>query len=260
MIGEIAVRTKEPLQIAGLSGKYLGPWAKYLLSAIFLFSAFGTLLVYVIGEGTSLAAIFGGQPLVWSLGSFLVWSGLQRVKSIDKIFGTVVMTIIGGLSIYLLPRFNPSVLNFFDAGQLYFPIGVILFALHASPAIAETHALLPDRERDFRKAVVWGTSLPIILYILFTAAVVGFTGQSTTEIATIGLGAALGPFIGVVANIFAILASSRGVRLMCGKRKGEGAAFAGRAEHAHAAAHRDAVHKGDDRLGIGKSLGRNTTP
>ena len=32
MLGDIAVRTKEELQIPGLAGKYLGKWARYVLS------------------------------------------------------------------------------------------------------------------------------------------------------------------------------------------------------------------------------------
>lgn len=215
MIGEIAARTKKPLQLAGFAGIYLGEWAKYFLSAIFLFSSFGTLLVYIIGEGTALSAVFGGNTIIWSIvfwsiGSFIVWGGLKRIKSIDKIFGIIIMTIIVGLSLYLLPKFEWSAFSYFDPGQIFFPIGIILFALHASPAISEAHALLPNREKDFRRAVAIGTLIPIFLYILFTVAVVGFTGAKTSEIATIGLGASLGPFIGVMANIFAVLAMSTG--------------------------------------------------
>lgn len=215
MIGEIVSRNQEQMQLGGLAGKYLGPWAKYFLVAIFLFSAFGTLLVYIIGEGRSLSAIFGGSELVWSVifwsvGSFLIWGGLKRIKQVDKLFGFIIMGIIAGLSLFLLPKFNLSELTYFDGTQILFPLGVILFALHASPAIAEAHTLLPNRVKDFRRAVVLGTAIPIVLYILFTVAVVGFTGADTTEIATIGLGVALGPFVGVLANIFAVMAMSTG--------------------------------------------------
>ena len=34
MIGEIAVRTKEPLQLVGFAGKYLGKPGKYLMSVL----------------------------------------------------------------------------------------------------------------------------------------------------------------------------------------------------------------------------------
>lgn len=215
MIGEIVARNKEEMQLGGMAGKYLGPWAKYFLIIVFLFSSFATLLVYIIGEGKSLVAIFGGSEVMWSvifwsLGSFLIWGGVRRIKQVDKIFGFIIMGIIIGLSLYILPHFNLSQLAYFDGSQILFPLGVILFALHASPAIAEAHTLLPNRAKDFRRAIIIGTGLPIVLYLLFTLAIVGFTGARTSEIATIGLGLALGPVVVVLANIFAILAMSTG--------------------------------------------------
>jgi amino acid permease len=215
MIGEIAIRTKEQYQLDGFIGKYLGKPYQYFFSLLFLLSSFGSLLVYVIGEGVSLSAIFGGSEVLWSVifwsvGSFFIWGGLQKVKSVDKIIGAVVVATITGISFYLFPRFEVQQLSYFSSSHIFFPIGVILFALHASPAIVEAHALLPDRERTFRKALLIGTLVPVVLYVLFTIAVVGFTGQNTTEVATVGLGRSLGPIAIVVANIFAILAMSTG--------------------------------------------------
>lgn len=213
MIGEIALRTKEPLQLIGFAGKYLGKWAKVAISFTSLLSAFGALLAYIIAEGISLATLFGGKPVMWSVifwmaASLLVWSGLQRIKIADKIFGIIIMAIIATISVFLLPKFQLSELTHFDSGSLFFPIGIILFAMHASPAVAEAHALLPGSERRFRRALIWGTLLPTALYLLFSLAVVGYMGRSTTEIATVGLGRALGSWVLIFANMFAVLAMS----------------------------------------------------
>src|SRR3989344_1942069 len=54
MIGEIAVRTKRNFQLPGFAGKYLGPWAKGVLSVTIVLSGFGSLLAYIIGEGQAL--------------------------------------------------------------------------------------------------------------------------------------------------------------------------------------------------------------
>jgi len=51
MIGEIAVRTRENLQLPGYAGKYLGTWAKFLLTFTVVLSSTGALLAYVVGEG-----------------------------------------------------------------------------------------------------------------------------------------------------------------------------------------------------------------
>ena len=90
MLGEIAVRTNESLQIPGLVGKYLGKWAKLFLNIIIIFASYGALLAYIIGEGQSLSALFGGSPVVWSvvfwsIASAVVWRGLQTIKIAEKI-------------------------------------------------------------------------------------------------------------------------------------------------------------------------------
>jgi amino acid permease len=215
MIGEIIVRTKAPLQLPGLAEKYLGKWARNLLSATMLFSSFGSLLVYIIGEGKTLQALFGGNGIIWSIifwsiGSFCIVAGLQRLRVIEKVFGIIIMAIIIFISVLLLPHFSATNIFSVNLSRLFFPLGIILFALHATPAIAEAHALLPNANRRFRRAVIIGTLIPIALYALFALAVVGFTGHNTTEIATIGLGKSLGPAIMTLISIFAILAMSTG--------------------------------------------------
>src|SRR3989339_1598077 len=82
MTGEVAVRTKQSLQLPGLAGHYLGPWAKNFLSAVMIFGGTGALLAYTVGEGQILSAMFGGEPLMWgtifwALASIVVWRGLQ---------------------------------------------------------------------------------------------------------------------------------------------------------------------------------------
>lgn len=215
MIGEVALQTKTNLQLPGFAGKYLGKWAKLILSITILSSSFGVLLAYMIGEGVALTAIFGGSPLgwsviFWSVGNLFIWSGLERISRAEKILSLSVMTIITLLSLFLLPHFNTAELLVFHGQNWLFPIGVILFALHASPAVGEAHALLAGNSSKFRQALLIGTLIPIGIYLLFTTAVVGLSGQNTTEIATVGLGAIFGPRVGLVANIFAILAMCTG--------------------------------------------------
>ncbi len=111
MLGEIAVRTNEKLQLPGFAGKYLGKWAKTLLSATIIFSSYGVLLAYIIGEGEVLAALLGGSPAFWSVlfwvfGSVMVWFGLQTIKKADKYLGPIVISIIVGLSLFLFKKFN----------------------------------------------------------------------------------------------------------------------------------------------------------
>lgn len=211
MLGDIAVRTRQNFQLPGFAGKYLGKWAKHLLSVIIIFSGFGTLLAYIIGEGQALSEIFGGTPFwwsvfFWSLGSFFIWQGLQTVKTIDRVLSLTVIVLIVALSTFLLPKINIEYVHYSNLANFFLPFGVILFAMHATPAIAEAHALLPGSEKRFKKAIIIGTLIPIAVYLLFALAVVGYFGLSVTEVATIGFGRAFGPGFIIMANAFAVLA------------------------------------------------------
>ncbi|PIT88343.1 MAG: hypothetical protein COU29_00940 [Candidatus Magasanikbacteria bacterium CG10_big_fil_rev_8_21_14_0_10_36_32] len=215
IIGEIAVRTKENFQIPGFAGRYLGCWAKRLMSLIIILTGYGALLAYIIGEGEALSAMFGGDKVwwsicFWSIGSILIWRGLQTVKNVEKILSMVVIGLIVGLSLFLLDKFHPANFFYTDLTKLFLPYGVILFALNATPAIAEAHALLPGSQKHFRKAIIIGGLIPIGVYLLFVLAVVGFLGVNTTEIATVGLNHQFGGWVYACANLFAALAMGTG--------------------------------------------------
>lgn len=211
MLGDIVVRTKQSFQLPGLAGKYLGRFAKILLSFVIVFAGFGSLLAYIIGEGHALSAIFGGAPMwwsvfFWSLGSFFIWQGLDSIKKVDRVLSLSVIILIVGLSLFLLPHIKPINFDFIEISNFFLPFGVILFALHAAPSIAEAHAVLPGSEKRFKKAIIIGTLIPIAVYVLFSLAVVGYFGLNTTEVATIGLGNAFGRPFAILANSFAVMA------------------------------------------------------
>lgn len=215
MIGEIVVRTKTSFQLPGLAGKYIGGWAKVLMSIMIVMGGLGALLAYLIGEGEALSNLFGGRPEVWAvifwtIGSFSVWRGLQTVKVLEKVFGIIVLSIIIGLSFGILPQIDIANFHYYDPGNLFLPLGVILFALQASPAIAEAHALLPGDPKKFKKALIIGTLIPILVYMLFAVATVGVLGLSTTPIASTGLGDKFGMWIKFLINTFAIFAMGTG--------------------------------------------------
>ncbi len=215
MLGDIAVRTSEPLQIPGLVGRYLGKGPKYIINILVVFGSYSTLLAYISGEGQALSALFGGSPVVWSLvfwtvGSAIVWRGLQTIKSVEKVLSLIVMSIVIGVSFYILRDFDMTAWAYTDVSKIFLPYGVILFALNATPAIIEAHALLPKDQKSFKRALIIGSLIPMTIYIIFAIAVVGATGLQTTEVATIGLGEKFGKGILVLSNIFAVLAMSAG--------------------------------------------------
>ena len=215
MIGEIVVRTKGNFQLPGLAGKYIGPWAKVLMSVMIAVGGIGALLAYLIGEGESLANLFGGLPewwavTFWIVGSISIWRGLQTVKVLEKFFSIIVLSIIIGLSFGIMPHVNWQNFHYYSLNNFFLPFGVILFALQASPAIAEAHALLPDDPKKFKKALVIGTLIPMLVYVLFAIATVGVLGLSTTPLVSLALGNKFGFGIKILIDTFAIFAMGSG--------------------------------------------------
>jgi amino acid permease len=211
MLGEVVAKTKEPLQIPGLARKYLGQWAEYLLLFLIVSGSYGSLLAYMIGEGETISQLLGGSPLWWSVMFWIVvgtvvWKGLEAAKRTQKIIGAAVIGLIIILSFFIVPRGTVANISYSNWSQLFFPFGVILFALHGAPAVAEAEALLPGQPKKFRQALIIGTLIPIAVYVLFSAAVVSVTGLHTTEVATLGLGKVFGRGVVVGSSVFAMLA------------------------------------------------------
>lgn len=211
MVGEMAIDAKTDMQLPGFAGKYIGGYAKTVLSVVVMFGYFGTLLAYLVGESISLTALFGGHELIWgvifwSLASGIIWSGLHNVKRVDKVFSAIVIGLVILVIAALFPHMKIENLLAAPIGVFTLPFGVIIFALHATPAIAEAHALMPKAKEKFRKALIIGTLIPIGLYVLFTIAVIGVLGSKVPQLATVGIGDYFGAGAIIISNLFAVLA------------------------------------------------------
>ena len=210
-IGEVTLRTKGTHQLTGYAEKYLGKNGKKLMTFTMIFGTFGALIAYIIGEGEALAAIFGGEPLLFSLFffaimAFIVFIGLNMIKKIELILSLIVLTIIIIISLASSNQINLANLATMNLSKFFMPFGVILFAFLGAAAIPEMKVVLQNRKKDIKKAIIIGSLIPLIAYFIFAAITVGVTGINTTEIATIGLGEVLGQNMVLFGNIFAIFA------------------------------------------------------
>jgi len=216
MIGEIIIQIGRPAQLSGLAAEYLGVAAKDVLSFILVIRNCGVLLAYMIAAGAATQALIGGggadmgSLLFWLVGSACVVAGIQRFKTIEKILSLSVIGLLMGVSVYALGFFQPHVLTVFHPGNTLLAYGVILFALHASAAIPEARELLPRDPSSFRRAIVWGTLIPVVVYVLFSLGVVGALGNATTALASVALGQRFGPAMVLIVNVAALLAMITG--------------------------------------------------
>lgn len=197
-IGEIILRTKGNHQLPGYASLYLGKWARALMIFTMLFGIYAALIAYFIGEGQVLSFIFTGannSTLLFSLGFFivvalLVFFGIEALKKGETIGMILVGAIVLVLAAVFLPKIVLSNLTYTSSNlfEWFLPYGVILFSFLSFSALPEVKQEIKGNEKIFKKAIIIGALIPLIAYIIFTLAVVGFAGKATPEIATIALG------------------------------------------------------------------------
>lgn len=217
--GEIVLRTKEQHQLTGYMEKYLGKWGKRLMAFSMVFSIYGALIAYLIGEGQTLKTIFHfGNPLIYSLIFFFVVSiiVLQGIKTTGKaelIVISLLIFVVLLIGIFSFKQINSANFTVFNPAFFFLPYGVILFALIGSVSIPEMQEELEKEKEKMKKAITIGSIIPIVLYLLFTLVVVGIVGLENFEllspnerIATIALSVYSNPVLGLFANLFAVLA------------------------------------------------------
>ncbi len=210
LVGELSACNKENLQIAGLAQKYLGRPFKWFMALLMYTAMFGSLLVYIIGEGSTLSALFGGNSFAWSIGFFCIMTipiilGMRTIKVIEFVLTIAIIAIIMMIVAWSMPHVQSVHINYYNFANIFFPYGVILYAFSGASTIPEAHSILARRDAEFKKAIIYSSLIIIVMYCLFAFMTVGVLGQETTEIATIGLGQKLGPAMHVIGNIFAAL-------------------------------------------------------
>ncbi len=215
MFAEVTLRTKKRGRIVCYCEKYLGEKGKAAAMLITLFSLYSSMLAYIIIGGIFLNSIFsetfGGDKFFYSLVVFSfvsagIYMSLKFVSFIE--FAMVILlfiTIFGIIfkGIYFLDIDNLLVYNI---SQSFFPFGVILFSMGALSVIPEFEQIIKKKQARIKSAITLGTLIPIAIYVLFSAVVVGVTGRNTTEDALTGLNVAIGNGIVIFGLIFGVIA------------------------------------------------------
>lgn len=213
MVGEISLRTPGNHQLTGYAEIYLGKVGKWLMTFSIIVGVTGAIVAYTIGSGISLSAIFGGSSLLWGLSVYafcalVVYSGLHDIIRSEMFmlflkFGLLALLMF---LVFRLNFFSLSTIPLTVPSQWLAPYGVILFAFLSTIVIPEMREEMRNCWRGLKTALIIGSLLVIIIYLIFTFVVLGTTGINTTEIATIGLGAKLGAVGLIIVNLFAVLA------------------------------------------------------
>lgn len=223
---EVTLRTRRAHRFGGYMGAYFGGRWKIISSAASIVTLWGSLLIYVIVGGKFINLVvypfFGDVAFVSSLaffaiGAYAVAKPPRTIGKIEAIFTFAIVVIafgflgkgvIGGHIVY-------SNFKLADFSNWLLPYGVILFAFGGFSIIPSIENILAkeinnNEKIHFGRIGIWGTIIPMIVYIVFMFSVLGITGAKTSEEALSGLEAVLGNGYvktGAVIGFFALFTS-----------------------------------------------------
>lgn len=219
MFAEVTLRTKKKGRIVLYCQKYIGKSGKTISMFIALFSLYSSMLAYIIIGGIFLNSIFsktfGGDEFFYSSIVFIfvtagIYAGLKLINVIELAMVILLLAAIFGIMFKGIYFVDVGNLSTYNISQSFFPFGVILFSMGALSVIPEFEHIIRKEQERIKNAIIWGTSIPIVIYLLFMAVVVGVTGQNTTRDALSGLNIAIGDGVvtlGLVLGIIAIVTS-----------------------------------------------------
>ncbi len=212
IIGEIALRTKGKKRFIGYAEQYLGYKWKLFVTISTLLGGIGVLLVYIILAGHFLSFLISQSAISSSLIFFAVWFLfiLAKPKMFGKtelIFSFSVISIIILISSFDIGYIDFNNFKGFNIDNLLLPYGVILFAISGYYVIPEMEDIMGVKKQKLKKAIIYGTLIPAVIYLFFIFIVLGVSGSLTSSDAISGLAGALnsrvilllGSFLGLLA-------------------------------------------------------------
>jgi len=117
----------------------------------------------------------------------------------------IAVLVIGGIKKISFDNFFT-----FDSSRIFLPYGITLFALAGIAAVPAVRDILEGSEKKIKKALILGTALPALFYVLFVALVLGVSGSAVSEDAISGLKNVLGGsvvFVGALFGVFTVATS-----------------------------------------------------
>ncbi|KKW17920.1 MAG: Aromatic amino acid permease [Parcubacteria group bacterium GW2011_GWB1_50_9] len=228
----VVIGTPEMHRLPGYAGLYLGSWARVLASGSMIISAIGTLLVYLLlgsrfaGEAMRIGGLISLLDLfiilvIMVLGAAITYFPIRGEAIINGVLTAFLIGFIGFLVYLLFPSIHPSAIGGWEWENGFVPYGILLFALWGGVVIPDVATFFSKNPFQTRTAVIAGSVLPIIVYFLFSLAVVGVSGDLTSQEALAGLVGSvkeevilLGALIGFLAVFTSLIALQKTFQAM----------------------------------------------
>ncbi|MEW5620808.1 amino acid permease [Pseudomonas putida] len=216
-VAETCLRTRQNLQLSGLSRKYLGPLGGWLIFIAVAANSYGALIAYISGSGNILADFFGQYGLTPQQGSLLffvpaalvLYLGLKALGVAEKLISAgmvlIVCLLIGATAIHPDSHWVHLWQSQWQYVVPIFNLAVFVFgAQFLVPELVRGNLETPQR---IPRLIIGGMILTLVLVAAIPASVIALVGlDNLSEVATLSWGRSLGQWAYYVANTFALLA------------------------------------------------------
>ena len=213
-LGEVSLRTKGRHHLIGYAEKYLGKNGKRIMFFAIFFEIYSALIAYMIGEGQSLSKLFTGGTewailfgvIFWFLLTVFVYGSVKRLAKVEYVGVSVMLFTLILILVLLSPKIQVSNLVTFNVSQIFYPFGIVLFALMGFTAIPNVREEISKNRKLMKRTIIFGTLIPVLVYLFFSLVFVGVLGGNIAEVATNSFSGFIGKLL-ILLGVLTMLTS-----------------------------------------------------
>ncbi len=208
MYAEVIVSTPGDHRLVGYARQFFGAPGVWFAAISSIVQVVFVLTIYLVLSQsfanliTSSGAAFHKLVLFWVAGSSAIFLGFRKIAFLETFITGGILAIIalifmlGFSGSFDVIRIGGSV----NWPLLLLPLGPVLFALSGRQAIPEVVKL----GGDYKKAITFGTALPVVAYILFIIGILALSGSVTPDAVT-GLIGRVSPIVLIAIGVMGAL-------------------------------------------------------
>ncbi len=211
MFAEVVMATPGRHRLVRYIEIYLGSRSKWLALVAMACAVWGAMLAYMVVGGQFLSLVTGTTSLAHSyligiVAAVLISGGLRFASRTEVGVVVILLFLFAFVVLASVPHISPSAFFTVQPSNWFVPYGVLLFALSGFGIVPEMKDVLGSKHnRELAHAIVISMSVILVLYAFFSLAVVGVTGDGTTQIAFDGLTQTLGTTFSFLAPLLGVM-------------------------------------------------------
>lgn len=222
---EASIMLPEGANFLSISRKYLGKSGQWLTGFLFIFLYYFLMVAYIAAGGPLLGyfltlvsgvslTTFSSLALFAILFGSIVAIGPRSIDTVNFCFSIVMLVFLFLLFVFGARSISLENLSTFHLGPFFLAMPILFSAFGYHNIIPSLVTYLDKNVRVIRLAIIIGTAIPLVIYLLWQALIIGavpleviqetlLKGQPVTASLTKIAGH---PFMALFANLFGLFA------------------------------------------------------